>query len=34
MKEPSLMGIADDRNLDGISDDPMYLDLLKRLGLG
>jgi hypothetical protein len=33
MKEPGLMGIADDRNLDGVRDDPRYLGLLKRLGL-
>jgi TolB-like protein/tetratricopeptide (TPR) repeat protein len=34
MKEPGLMFIAVDRDLDGVRTDPRYLDLLKRLGLG
>ena len=32
-KEPSIMEIKNDGNLDGVRTDPRYLDFLKRLGL-
>ena len=34
LREPSIMEIKNDEHMDGIRNDPRYLDFLKRLGLG